>query len=51
MDLCDRNDILFILILYGDDHVFVFRQVDSGAEECFVESLVESLCNTKALTG
>ena len=49
--LCDRNDILFILILYGDDHVFVFRQVDSGAEECFVKSLVEGLCNTKALTG
>ena len=24
--LCDRNDILFILILYGDDHVFVFRR-------------------------
>ena len=45
--LCDRNDILFILILYGDDHVFVFRQVDSGAEECFVKSLVEGLCNTK----
>ena len=49
--LCDRNDILFILILYGDDHVFIFRQVDSGAEECFVKSLVEGLCNTKALTG
>jgi hypothetical protein len=47
---CDRNDILFILIFYSDDHLFVLRKTDSGSDEGFVKSLVKGFCNTKALT-
>ena len=48
---CDRNNFLLIFIFDSDDHVLILRQTNSSSKECFVKSLIEGLCNTKALTG
>ena len=45
------DDVLFVLIPDGDDHVLVFRKVDACSKEGLVESLVEGLCDTQTLTG
>ena len=49
--LCDRNDVLFVLVFDGDDHIFMLRKIDACAKECFVQRFVEGLGDSQAFSG
>ena len=47
---CNRDNILFILVFYCDDHVFMLWKTDSCSQERFIKSLIKGGSNSKTFT-